>query len=171
MDSEQNFQIRYWRMFIDYETHQLQSNYVAYICFNAEIGLFILLSISQHNTVWWSDRSIHRPFHQSTQYHVVVRSVYSSSFPSVNTIPFGGQIGLFVVLSISQHNTMWWSDRSIHRPFHQSTQYHVVVRSKACETVTMGGGVHDLSAEFSIVSFHLALVDTSTFWSSGQTCF
>ena len=116
VDSEQNFQIRYWRMFIDYETHQLQSNYVAYICFNAEIGLFILLSISQHNTVWWSDRSIHRPFHQSTQ-------------------------------------------------------YHVVVRSKACETVTMGGGVHDLSAEFSIVSFHLALVDTSTFWSSGQTCF
>ena len=94
-------------------------------------GQIIVHSTSQHSTMWWSD---HGAFHQSTQYHVVVRSLcilpvsivpdgVCVRIPPVSTVPRSGQI---VVHSTSQHSTMWWSD---HGAFHQSTQYHVVVRS------------------------------------------
>ena len=89
-------------------------------------------SPSQHSSTWWSD---HRAFHQSTQYHVVVRS---SCIPPVNTVPQGGQI---TVHSTSQHITTWWSD---HRVFHQSTQYYTVVKSSCSplvNTVPHGGQI------------------------------
>ena len=92
-------------------------------------------------TTWWSDQTIPpmitvqhgsqiRPFHQSTLYHMVVRSNHSTS----------------------QHRTTWWSDQTIPpvntvphggqiRPFHQSTPYHMVVRLEACRTVNEGQGL------------------------------
>ena len=88
--------------------------------------------------------SNHRPFHQPTQYHMVVRSscippantvftwwsdhrafhqptqchmvVKSSCIPPANTVPHGGQI---IVHSTSQHSATWWSG---HCAFHQPTR-------------------------------------------------
>ena len=89
-------------------------------------GQIIVHSTSQHNSTW---RSVHRAFHQSTQFHMAVRS---SCIPPVNTIPHGGEI---IVHSTSQHSTTWRSD---HRAFNQSTQYHMAVRTKACEDEDVG---------------------------------
>ena len=78
-------------------------------------------STSQHSITWWSDhvhstsqhsttwRSDHRAFHQSTQYHMAVRS---SCIPPVNTVPHGGQI---IVRSTNQHSTTWWPNRNLVR--------------------------------------------------------
>ena len=93
----------------------------------------------------WDCRGCFLVFHQSTQHHMVVRS---TCIPPVNTAPHGGQINVHStsqlpaphggqmnvhytrsqinVHSTSQHSTTWWSDQ---RAFHQSTQYHMVVRS------------------------------------------
>ena len=79
--------------------------------------------------------SDHRPFHQPTQCHMVVRS---SCIPPANTVTHCGQI---IMHSTSQHSTTWWSD---HRPFHQPTQYHMVVRSSSippANTVPHGGQI------------------------------
>ena len=107
-------------------------------------------STSQHSTTLWSE---HRAFHQSTQYHMVVRS---SRIPPVNTVPHGGQImcippvntvphgGQIIVHFTSQHSTTWRSD---HRAFHQSTQYHTVVRLSCVlpiNTVPHGGQIETL---------------------------
>ena len=62
-----------------------------------------------------------KPFHQSTLYHMVVRSNHSTS-------------------QLTQHHTTWWSDQTVPllstiphsgqiKPFHQSAPYHTVVRS------------------------------------------
>ena len=57
-------------------------------------------------------------FHQSVQYHMVVRSK---------------DVGLYRTLySTSQYNSIWWSD---HCAFHQSIQYHMVVRSSCVPPV------------------------------------
>ena len=74
-------------------------------------------------------------FHQSVQYHMVVRS---SCIPPVSTVSHGGQI---IVHSTSQYSITWWSD---HRAFHQSIQYHMVVRSSCIppvNTVSHGGQI------------------------------
>ena len=47
----------------------------------------------------------------------------SSCIPSVNTVPYRGQI---IVYFVSQHCTIWRSD---HRVFHLSTQHYMSVRS------------------------------------------
>ena len=111
----------------------------------------IVHSISQHNTTWWSDDA----FHQSTQYHMVVRwcippvpqyhMVFGWCIPPVNTL--GGQIcippvnpvGGQMVHSTSQHSTTWWTDGA----FHQSSQYHMVFRSciPPVTTVPHGGQI------------------------------
>ena len=65
--------------------------------------------------MWWSDQTIPpvntapcggqiKPYHRSTQHHVVVRSNHTTG----------------------QHSTTWWSDR---HAFHHSTQHHMAVRS------------------------------------------
>ena len=88
-------------------------------------------SSSQHSTTWQSG---HCAFHQSTQYHMAARLLYippvntaphgrSLYIPPVNTVLHGSQI---TVHSTSQHSTTWRSD---HCTFHQSTQYHMAVRS------------------------------------------
>ena len=66
--------------------------------------------------------------HSTSQdsYHMVVRSLH---IPPVNTVLHGGQT---IMHSTSQHSTTWWSD---HRAFHQSTQYHVLVRSSCITPV------------------------------------
>ena len=123
----------------------------------------VLASKEKATALLWSN---HRVFYQSCQYHPMV--VKTSCIPSVKTdhtvvvkspcispvrtVPHhGGQI---VVHSIGQDSTtLWWSNHrnfishgsttlwwSNRRTFHQSRQYHtVVVRSEACENVTMGG--------------------------------
>ena len=111
----------------------------------------IVHSISQHNTTWWSDNA----FHQLTQYHMVVRwcippvpqyhMVFRWCIPPVNTlgaqicIPLINTDGVQMVHFTSQHNTTWWTDLA----FHQSTQYHMVVRSciPPVNTVPHGGQI------------------------------
>ena len=80
-------------------------------------------------------------FHQSTLYHMAVRSL---SIPPVNTVPHGGQIivysvsqhyhmgGQIIVYSVSQHCTI---SRSDHCVFCQSTLYHMEVRSSRIPSV------------------------------------
>ena len=90
------------------------------------VGGQMVHSTSQHS--WWSDGA----FHQSTQYHVVVRlcippvpqyhMVFGWCIPPVNTlggeicIPPVNTVGGQMVHSTSQHT--WRSDGA----FHQSTQ-------------------------------------------------
>ena len=69
-----------------YNINQLQSEEANYIHLNSGIGLKSLHSTNCYSTTWWSG---HRAFHQSTQYHIAVRS---SGIPPVNTLPHGGQI-------------------------------------------------------------------------------
>ena len=76
-----------------------------------------MYSVCQHCTTWRSDHCV---FHQSTLYHMAVRSL---SIPPVNTVPHGGQI---IVYSVSQHCTILRSD---HRVFHLSTLHYMAVRS------------------------------------------
>ena len=83
----------------------------------------------------------------STQYHMVVRSNAESDqmtvyCPAVYTVPHGGQVERWIrshhrSLPSGQHSTTRWSGRmldQIQSPFtvQWSTQYHTVVRSKAC---------------------------------------
>ena len=83
----------------------------------------------------------------STQNHTVVRSSARSDpitvhWPAVNTVPHGGQVERWIrsnhrSLPSGQHSTTRWSGRvldQIQSPFtvQWSTQYHTVVRSKAC---------------------------------------
>ena len=119
--------------FTDDERRQQQSNEGNHIHLNAGIrlasscilpantvphgGQIIVHSTSQHSTTWRSD---HRAFHQSTQYHMAVRS---SDIPPVNTVPHGGQI---IGHSTCQHSTTWWSD---HHTVHQPTQWATTWRS------------------------------------------
>ena len=53
----------------------------------------------------------------------------SSCIPPANTVPHDGQI---IVHSTGQHSITWKSD---HRAFHQSTQYHMMVRSSCIPPV------------------------------------
>ena len=81
----------------------------------------ILYSTSQHSTAWRSDGKFVRKgaggFEFSTE----------SSIPPASTVPHGGQMesswGKGQVVSNSAQNPL----------FQQSTQYHTVVRWKACE--------------------------------------
>ena len=82
----------------------------------------------------WGKRqgSVWNPlFHQSTQYHVVLRwktheergraRVWEPSFPPINTVPYGAQM----------ENSWGKRQGSVWNPlFHQSTQYHMVLRWK-----------------------------------------
>ena len=67
---------------------------------------------------------------QSIQYHIVIvysvcqhMAVKSLCIPSVNTVPYGGQI---IAYSICQHRTIWRSDHCV---LFQSIQYHMALRS------------------------------------------
>ena len=105
-----------------------------------------LKSTCQHNTPWKPDRNLVKPkkaelralVYESTQYLMVVRSkAFEES---------GRGLELREEPSVScQHSITWWSDRKPVRKeaglraqggtlcIHLSTQYHMVVRSKACE--------------------------------------
>ena len=85
-------------------------------------GQIIVHSTSQPCSTWWS----YGAFHQSAQYHMVVRSPCN---PLINTVPHIGQI---ITQSNSQHSTTWWSDRKLvmketeHRAW--NSQYSVEAR-------------------------------------------
>ena len=61
----------------------------------------------------------------------------------------------------SEANDIHWNAgirlRSSHIPFHQSTQWNIVIRSKACETITMGGSGLELQ-HWTSLHTHLSLI-------------
>ena len=81
VNSEKKLSNKFWYTFSDGERCRLQLNQANFFHFRA------------------GNKSGHRAFHLSTQYHMVVRS---SCIPPVNTVPHDGQI---IVHFTCQHST------------------------------------------------------------------